>query len=226
MNEANPPLDPDWVRPDRSALVVIDMQVDFASPEGKIGKAGVDMSPALEACDAAVELVAAARAAKVPVVFVGLSTASETDSPVWGEWRRRMGADDDAGGICRAGTEGAAFVGPQPEAGEPVVTKQRYSGFFDSDLDRTLGALDVDTLILCGLTTECCVDCTARDAFHKDYFVFVIEDACAAYDEAMHRAALANLAINCATISSVAAIENAWKGDTRKSGEKQSEHGV
>ena len=64
-----------------------------------------------------------------------------------------------------------------------MIPKIRYSGFFGTNLDAGLRALGVDTLLVCGLTTECCVDSTVRDAFHADYHVFHrAADACGAYE--------------------------------------------
>ncbi len=201
----------DWIAPGRTALLVVDMQADFASPDGALGAAGVDLSAVPAALAAAERLAAAARRAKVPVVFVGLSTSPETDSPVWAEQMRRNGGDPEAEAVlCRAGQPGAAFVGPQPGPDEPVVHKQRYSGFFRTDLHETLTALGVDTLVICGLTTDCCVDCTARDAYHLDYHVFVAADACEAYAPDLHAGALKALALNCAIVIDTEAAAGAW----------------
>ena len=187
------------------------MQVDFALPTGALGQAGVDLSAVPAALAAAEQLVAAARKARVPVVFVGLQTTPQTDSPAWSERVRRLGGDPDAGaGLCRSGERGAAFVGPRPAPGETVIPKTRYSGFFATDLHETLTAMGVDTLVVCGLTTECCVDCTVRDAFHRDYHVFVAGDACTAYAPALHAAALESLAINCAIVVDAAQVLAAW----------------
>lgn len=199
-----------WIAPERAAVVVVDMQVDFASPEGVLGQAGLDMSIAAPAVATAARLIEAARAAGTPVIFVGLATTPATDSPVWGEWRRRRDGEDRGGAICRAGEPGSAFVGPTPQPGETVIWKLRYSGFFGTSLDAALRARGIDTLIVCGLTTECCVDCTVRDAFHLDYFVYVPTDACAAYDSGIHESALQSLALNCATLVSTDEICAAW----------------
>ncbi len=92
-----------------------------------------------------------------------------------------------------------------------MIAKTRYSAFFGTDLDAALKALGVDTLVLCGLTTECCIDCTASDAFHLDYQVFVASDACTAYEADLHGAALKALALNCAILVSSAEIVEAWR---------------
>jgi ureidoacrylate peracid hydrolase len=200
-----------WIAPGRTALLIIDMQADFAAPDGALGAAGVDLGAVPAALAAAERLADAARAAGVPVVFVGLQTLPEQDSPAWAERMRRRGGDPDAeSGLCRVGTPGAAFVGPTPRPGEPVIGKLRYSGFFRTDLDATLQRLGVDTLVACGLTTECCVDCTVRDAFHLDYHVFIATDACAAYEPALHEETLKSLELNCAILVGADAVVAAW----------------
>jgi nicotinamidase-related amidase len=201
---------PVWIAPQRTALLIVDMQVDFASPEGVLGRAGVDLTTVPAALAAAERLAGAARAAGTPVIFVGLQTRAETDSPAWNERLRRLGQDPGAS-ICRQGEPGADFVGPLPEPGDRVIAKTRYSAFFDTDLHATLTAMKVDTLVVCGLTTECCVDCTARDAFHLDYQVFIPADACAAYDPDLHAAALKALSLNCAIVVETNEVIAAWR---------------
>jgi nicotinamidase-related amidase len=204
-----------WIAPGRTAVLVIDMQVDFASPEGALGGA-VDFTTVGPALDAAARLADAARAAGAPVVFVGLKTEAGTDSPAWRERMRRLGGDPEAdSGLCRAETPGAAFFGPTPRPGERVVFKTRYSGFHDTDLDAVLRGLKVDTLVVCGLTTECCIDSTVRDAFHRDYHVFIAADACAAYEPDFHGPALKSLEANCAMLTDVDAVSAAWAEATR-----------
>ena len=202
----------EWIAPARTAVVLIDMQVDFASPDGVLGKAGLDMDAVKPALAAAEALADAARSAGVPVIFVGLVTSAETDSPAWKERMRRRGGDPDSGSaLCRIGEVGSQFYGPLPAPGEAIVAKTGYSGFVRADLDARLKALGADTLVVGGLTTECCVDCTVRDAFHLDYHVFIVTDACAAYDEDIHQAALKSLDLNCAILTTSAEVRSAWE---------------
>lgn len=201
-----------WIAPGRTAVLVVDMQVDFASPDGALG-AFIDMGVVKPALAAAEKLVADARAAGAPVVFVGLWTTPETDSAAWNERLRRRGGNPDVdAALCRAGQAGSAFYGPQPAPGEAVVRKTRYSGFVGTDLDQRLRDMGVDTLVVAGLTTECCVDSTVRDAFDLDYHVFVAADACAAYEADMHEASLKVMELNSAILTDTAAIADAWKG--------------
>ncbi|WP_300573179.1 cysteine hydrolase [Phenylobacterium sp.] len=201
-----------WITPARTALVIIDMQVDFAAPEGRLGQWGVDLSTVPQALERAEALAAAARKVGAPVVFVGLFTRPETDSISWRERMRRRGGDPDSdSGLCRAGEAGSDWYGPKPLPGERVVEKARYSGFHEAPLDAVLKGLGVDTLVVAGLTTECCVDCTVRDAFHLDYHVFVAADACAAYEVEVHEASLKALELNCAILVDTDQVITAWE---------------
>jgi len=200
-----------WIAPDRTALVIVDMQVDFGSPEGLSAQWGLDLSTVPAALAAAERLAGAARAASVPVVFVGLFTTPETDSDAWDERMRRRGADPEAGpALCRVGSPGSDFVGPQPAPDELVLRKTRYSPFWDTDIDAQLKALEVDTLVIAGLTTECCVADTAKDAFNHDYQVFIATDACAAYEPDLHAVALKMLDLNTAILTDTASVAAAW----------------
>lgn len=202
----------EWIAPDRTALCVIDIQADFAAPDGLLAGFGVDMSAVPAAIARTENLIAAARDAGVPVIFIGLSTTPETDSPAWGEWMRRRHGDPDAeSAVCRAGSPGAAFYGPRPVPGDRVVLKPKYSAFYGTDFADVLCDAGVDTLVVCGLTTECCIDCTVRDAFHRDYHVFIADDACAAYGTDVHEAALRSLELNCAILKKTADIQGAWE---------------
>jgi len=69
-----------------------------------------------------------------------------------------------------------------PAAGEHVIKKHRYSGFFGTDLDIILREWEVDTVIISGTTTENCCHATARDAMFRNYRVVFLSDATATYD--------------------------------------------
>jgi ureidoacrylate peracid hydrolase len=200
-------LQPDWIAPSRTALLLIDMQVDFALADGAMGRRGVDTSMTQAALQAACALVEAARTARVAVVFVRYVPVE--DSAVMAEAKARRG--DDGPALCQPGTRGAEFVGPLPLAGEVVVDKPLFNAFAGTMLDHDLKARGVDTLVICGLTTECCVASTAWDAFERDFHVFLAADACAAYDKDLHDGALAALRLSGATIADVAEIAAIWK---------------
>jgi ureidoacrylate peracid hydrolase len=201
----------DWITPSRTAVLVIDMQVDFAAPDGSCAEGGCDMSAVPAALAAAERLADAARKAGALVIFPRLWTEPATDSVVWKERRRRMGhVRDDSRYPCRAGSRGAEFYGPMPQEGDLIVSKSKYSAFYGTELQDLLKARSIDTLVFAGLTTECCVDSSVRDACHLDYHIFIATDACAAYGEEMHRETLAVLEMNCGILTDVASVEAAW----------------
>src|SRR5436309_3036781 len=116
----------EWIAPARTALLVIDMQVDFASPDGAAGSAGQDLSAVPLAVANAARLAEAARAAGVLVIFVRLETRAEHDSPAWIERARRRGdAPEKALALCRASTRGAGLVLSPDSGSDIVISKQR-----------------------------------------------------------------------------------------------------
>jgi ureidoacrylate peracid hydrolase len=199
----------DWIAPGRTALLLIDMQVDFASPDGAMGKEGHDLASAMAAVRQAERLAEAARGAKVPLVFVRLITRPEDETDFLREWKERRGSPGAL--LCREGTRGADFVGPRPAGGDYVVSKSRYSPFDGTRLDESLRAMGRDTLVVCGLTTECCIAAAVQDAFARDYHVFVAADAVAAYQPDLHAVTLLALELSFAQLALTAEIVAAWK---------------
>jgi len=198
-----------WLAPGRSALLLIDMQVDFADPAGSLGKSGTDMTAPQAAVKKAGQLADAARKAGVPCVFVRLVTEPEDETSFLTEWKRRR--NDEGAPLCREGSRGAEFSGPKPQGGELVFSKRRYNAFAGTGLDVALRGEGIDTLVVAGLTTECCIDSSVRAAFERDYHAFVVDDATACYQPGLHRSALQALALNCATILPTDDVLLAWK---------------
>jgi len=201
---------PPMIAPTRTALVIIDAQVDFISPNGALGQAGLDMT-AFEAPLQRIEaLIEAARHAGTTVVLVRVITRPETDSTALKLLAARKGEPPDSIAICRAGTPGADYYRLRPEAGDLQIEKILFSSFHGTDFDAQLRARGIDTLVVAGFTTECCVDCTVRDAFHHGYNLFVVPDACAAYEDELHSGAIYALSQTCALLAATDAIITAW----------------
>jgi nicotinamidase-related amidase len=200
---------PDWIAPNRTALVVIDCQVDFGAPDGEMARRGADITAPQAALAKAEALVEAARVAGVAVVFVRLLTHPNGENRIAREAKQRR--NDDEPDLCVEGTSGADFVGPQPRAGEAIVSKTHFSAFSRTGLGDQLHAQGIDTLVLAGLTTECCVASSAWDGFEHDFHIFIAEDACAAYEEGLHRHALEALAKSGAMVAVTAKFAHFWK---------------
>ena len=200
---------PDWIAPHRTAVVVIDCQVDFGAADGEMARRGADMTAPQAALVKARDLVNAARAAGTQVVFVRLITNSAAESYVIREARARHG--EDGPDCCVEGTPGADFIGLQPLAGESIISKKRYSAFVHTGLAGQLHAQGIDTLVLAGLTTECCVAASAWDGFEQDFHVFIAADACAAYEQDLHSHALKALSASGAIVANTEEFLHLWK---------------
>jgi nicotinamidase-related amidase len=199
---------PDWIAPKRTALILIDFQVDFASPGGAMADRGADLDDVPAALAQATRLADAARAAKVPVVFVRLISRPGTESKVAREANQRHG---DEAPLCVEGTPGADFFGPQPKSGEAIISKSRFNAFAGTGLSDLLHGQGIDTLVLAGLTTECCVAATAWSAFELDFHVFIAADACAAYEEDLHFSTLEALQLSGAMLGETGEFAQNWK---------------
>lgn len=193
----------------RTALVVVDIQVDFAAPFGLLGRVGVDLETAEAAIDRIETLIAAARRAGATVAFMRVVTHPDRDP---GALRRFMVRKGLPGGeaICRVADGGADYYRVAPQAGDIEIGKLLYDGFHGTDLDAQLRKRGIDTLIMTGLSTDCCVDQTARSGFHHDYDVFVVSDACAAYEPDLHVGSLNVLQKNCALLTTTSDMLAAW----------------
>ena len=210
----DPPVAPallaDMIVPARTALLIIDVQEDFVSPTGAAAKWGVDLA-IFDAPIARLEkLIAAARGAGATAVFVRVVTREETDTAALKNLHARKGRPPASIALCRAGTTGADYYRLRPAPGDWEIEKPLYSSFVGTDLDQRLRAAGIDTLVVAGFTSDCCVDCTVRDAFHRNYDVFVVADACAAYEESLHIGALDSLSKNCALLTDTKAVLAAW----------------
>lgn len=199
----------EMLAPKRTALLVIDIQSDFAGPDGMAGRVGLDRSAVEPMIDRIETLLDAARSAAAPVFFARVITRPETDSSALKTLMQRRGRPG-AEAICRAGSPGADFYRVEPRAGEGSIEKTKFSCFYGTDLDAQLKAIGIDTMVVTGMTTDCCVDCTARDAFHHNYNVFVVSDATCAYSDALHIGALRGLEKNCALLTTTADVAAAW----------------
>lgn len=168
----------------RKALLVVDMQRDYCVPEGIIGMLGHDTShfPAVAARLAA--FVERTREQFDQVVFI------RTDFPGWPRSRAQT-LHYGRNALARTRDAGLSdWFGVRPAAGDHVISKARYSAFRDTQLDALLRASRIETVVICGATTDVCVDTTARDAFMHDYAAVVLSDCCGASTPERHLHAL------------------------------------
>lgn len=175
------------LNPQRAALVVVDVQNAYASPGGYLDLAGFDISGATPAIDNIVRAIAAARTAGMLVVFLqngwdaDYQEAGGRGSPNWHKSNalKTMRARPELYGrlLARGGWDYALVDALQPQTGDIVLAKPRYSAFFNTALDSMLRARDIRTLVFTGIATNVCVKSTLRDGFFLEYFGVVLHDA-------------------------------------------------
>jgi ureidoacrylate peracid hydrolase len=200
------------VAPHRTALLVIDMQKDFCLEGFATARAGRPLAAAQSVIPAIASLLVAARAAEILVCHIGFWTLLDygSDSGPWLAQRRRATYASDR--ICMAGSEGAEFIpdlAPQP--GEAVIRKHRYSAFKGTDIGTILRARRIETVVVTGVSTNVCVESTARDAFEDDYYVCVPRDCVASWDAGLHEATLATIDARFGLVSSAGEIAAIWR---------------
>jgi nicotinamidase-related amidase len=203
----DPPALAGMIDPARTALLVIDIQVDFAAPHGFFGRGGTDLSTVEPAIDAIERVIGAARQAGMPIVFVRAIDPAITSSAM-PRWLERRGITGTAE-LCRAGSPGADYYRVQPEPGDIEIAKNCYDAFLETDLADILRQRGIASVIVTGVATDCCVDSTSRAAFLRDFDVFVVSDACAAGAPHLHFGALTALAQNVALLTDTAALTRA-----------------
>jgi ureidoacrylate peracid hydrolase len=174
---------------DKCALLVIDMQNDFGAKGGMFNRAGIDISPIERAVPRTMRALAAARLAAIPIVYLkmqhtaDLANAGRPNAPHWIK-HRPLGVGETAespdGRPSRVLVEDTwnteILPSLAPQEGDVILPKHRYSGFFETDLDRILRDRGIEYLVVTGCTTSVCVESTIRDAMFRDYHCLLLED--------------------------------------------------
>lgn len=173
--------------PARTAIVVVDMQNAFASKGGMFDLAGIDISGAATVTDANRRLLAAARRAGVAVIYLQMSykpDLSDGGDPSSPNYHKELGMvmmrerPELHGKLLIDNSWDWQIVDElRPELGDLIIRKSRYSGFCNTDLEASLRARDISHLLFTGVATNICVDATARDAYSREFWPILIEDA-------------------------------------------------
>jgi ureidoacrylate peracid hydrolase len=196
--------------PGRTALIVVDMQNAFCTDEGSIAKIGLDITMLKAAVQPCRRLIKGARAAGVPVIYTRyIYRADYADGGVMVKYL--LPALGDSGHLT-AGTQDIEIVGAlAPLKGDYVVDKNRPSSFYATGLEPMLNGLDVDSLVVCGVTTNCCVETTVRDASQRDYKTFVVTDATGELEQERHDFAINTMAFLFADAVTVDGMIQIWQ---------------
>ncbi len=189
--------------PGRTAVVVIDPQNDFLSPEGWYAKSGVDISHMRATIEPTRRLVRAARDRRVPVIWTRHGFRSLRDAGPFIEHRPFL-----RDGGLRQGTWGydiLAELDPRPE--DWLIDKMRLSAFFQSNLETVLRSLNAETVLFAGVLTNQCVAATSKDASFRDFKPIVVAEATGTTLPHLHEPALEMMRVGWAEVRSLAETE-------------------
>ena len=182
--------------PRRCALLIIDMQRDFLEPGGFGAGLGNAVGMLRRAIEPTRRVLAAARAAGMPVIHTREGHRPDLSDLPWAKLERgrldtRIGDNGPMGRILVRGEPGHDII-PElaPIGGEPVVDKPGKGAFYATDLEALLRNRGVAQLIVCGVTTEVCVNTTVREANDRGFDCLVLEDCVASYFDAFQKAGL------------------------------------
>ena len=182
------------IEPGKCALMVVDMQHFFLEPNSPTYTIG---GPAI--LPNAKRLLNAFRQADRPVIFTRhVHHPADLDVGIMGWWWE---------GKCIEGSPESEIVPDlKPLPNEKVVLKHRYSAFYNTDLETVLRCLKIQDIVISGVMTNMCVESTARDAYFRDYRVWIPADGTGSINEEMHLASLMNLALGFAQVTTTESI--------------------
>jgi ureidoacrylate peracid hydrolase len=193
-----------------TALLVIDMQNTFCDDAGGCVRAGLPIASLQAVVEPCQRLIDAARTSGVPVIYTRYVCQPDyADAGVFlNQLNPRLKEVD---GLA-AGTADVEIISPlQPEEDDVIIVRNRPSAFYGANLDAELLSSEITRLVVCGVTTACCVESTVRDAATRDFLVFVVADAVAEFETADHRAALKSMGRLFASLTSVDEVASAWR---------------
>ena len=173
----------------RTAVMVVDMQNAAVRKGGMLDLINIDVSGTQKIIEPIKKITARARASGCKVIYIAtghpedMSDSGGPNSPAWykdtvlnvlrehPEWRDKL---------TLRNTWGAEIIKElEPQAGDIIVEKMRYSAFFQTNLDTILKTHDIKYIVFTGTTINICVEATLRDAYYLGYFPILVSDAAA-----------------------------------------------
>lgn len=196
-----------------TALLVIDLQIDFLSPDGYFARKGYDPSPLRAIIPNVNAIIAAARSAGCTIIHTRQGyRADRADITPYALWRRKRAGLDGTDVLLRSspGFEIVPEIDVRPE--DIIVDKTANGAFTYTDLEPVLRARGITHLLFTGCTTDVCVHTTLREAQDRNFQNLLIEDACASGDLYAHQAAIHMVTVEDGIFGVVATTEDVIAG--------------
>lgn len=202
--------------PGDSALLIIDMQNGFLDARGSMAAIGLPHEELRRAVPGCRQLIAAAHAASVPVIFTRyVYMADYSDAGLLPTVL--VPAMKQVGSLAAGSWDAEIIDELAPGPGDLVIDKSRPSSFYGTRLEPVLTSMGIRSLVMAGVTTNICVESTARDAGQRDYLAYVVGDATAEFELARHEHALGTIGFIFGWVSTVQEILAGWQAEPAQS---------
>jgi len=194
---------------ERAALLVVDMQNGFLDDAGSMATIGLPVAELQRAIAGTNTMIVAAREAGVPVIYTRYVYMPDySDGGIVPNLLVPAIKENNA--LAQGSWDAEILAELAPRPGDVIIDKSRPSAFYGTQLEPVLTSLDIRNLVITGVTTNVCVETTARDAGQRDYHVHVLSDATAEFEQGRHDHALGVIAFMFGWVNTVDDVLVAW----------------
>jgi nicotinamidase-related amidase len=191
----------------QTALIVVDMQNGFCRPDGSMARIAGDIQMLINAVAPCVALVDLCRQTDMPIIFTRF--VFKSDYSDGGTMLKLLPVLQQEQAIAEGSWDADFLDELMPQENDHAINKNRPSAFYNTNLDHLLRRLDINNVMVCGVTTNCCVEATVRDASQRDFNTYVVSDATGELERARHDAALKTMGFLFATVVTVDDVRKA-----------------